>query len=111
MSNDYIQVFTTTDKNEDAKRIAKEVVEKRLIACAQIVGPISSTFWWDGKVDEEQEWLLIMKTRKALYDELERAIKNVHPYDVPEIIAQDIINGNRDYLDWIDKETTTKKGE
>ena len=105
MSNNYIQVFTTTDKNEDAKRIAKEVVEKRLVACAQIVGPISSTFWWDGKVDEEQEWLLIMKTRKALYDELEKAIKNVHPYDVPEIIAQDIINGNRDYLDWIDRET------
>ena len=105
MSKDYIQVFTTTDKNEDAKKIARAVVEKRLAACVQIVGPITSIFWWDEKVDEEQECLLIMKTRKELYDELESEIKKTHPYEVPEIIAQSLAAGNRDYFDWIDKET------
>ena len=105
MPNEYIQVFTTTDKNEVAKKIARVVVEKRLVACAQIVGPITSTFWWDDHIDEEEEWLLIMKTRKDLYDMLEEAIKNTHSYEVPEIIAQPIVAGNKDYFEWIDKET------
>ncbi|MFC1869441.1 divalent-cation tolerance protein CutA [Thermodesulfobacteriota bacterium] len=101
---DHIQVTTTTDKKENAQKIAREVVEKRLAACAQIIGPITSIFWWKDNIDEEEEWLLIMKTRGGLYEELEKAIKDNHTYEVPEIIASPVIAGNRDYLDWLDRE-------
>ena len=102
---DYIQVFTTTGKKEDARKMAREVVEKRLAACSQVLGPIASTFWWNDNIDEDEEWLLIMKTRDDLYKELEKVIKGLHPYEVPEILALEVITGNRGYLDWLDRET------
>lgn len=101
---EYIQIFTTTENKEDAEKIAKEVVEKRLAACAQILGPIESTYWWEGEVEKAEEWLCIMKSRNDLYGELEKAIKGIHPYDVPEILAMPVISGNPGYLQWVDKE-------
>lgn len=101
---EYIQVFSTVEKKEDAHRITKMVVEKRLAACAQIIGPITSTFWWKERLEEEEEWLLVMKTRDDLYAELEKAIKEDHPYEVPEILAVPVIEGNKSYLEWIEKE-------
>ena len=101
---EYIQVFTTTDKKENAQEIAREVVQKRLAACVQIVGPIASVYWWDDNVEDSQEWLLIMKSRKKLYKDLEEAIKGIHPYEVPEIVALQVTAGNQHYLDWIDRE-------
>ncbi len=65
----YLQVVTTTEKREDAEKIAKALVEQRLVACVQIVGPISSTYWWKGNIETAQEWLCLMKTGKDLYDE------------------------------------------
>ncbi|UCF57110.1 MAG: divalent-cation tolerance protein CutA, partial [Deltaproteobacteria bacterium] len=73
---DYIQLFTTTEKRDDAEIIAREVVEKRLASCAQVLGPIKSTYWWKEKIEQTEEWLCIMKSRSDLYDELEEAIKN-----------------------------------
>ena len=108
---DYIQVFTTTNKKEDAEKITGEVVEKRLAACAQVMGPITSTYWWGGKIEKEEEWLCIMKSRNDLYDPLERAIKGIHPYDVPEILAVPVVAGNRDYLEWLDREIEMEKAE
>ncbi len=100
----YIQVFTTTDKKEDADKIAKEVVEKRLAACAQVIGPITSTYWWNEKIERAEEWLCFLKSRNDLYEELERTIAGVHPYEVPEILAVPIVAGIQSYLEWLDKE-------
>ena len=100
----YIQVFTTTDKKEDADKIAKEVVEKRLAACAQVIGPITSTYWWKENIERAEEWLCLMKSRNDLYEELEKAISGVHPYEVPEILAVPIVAGIQGYLEWLDEE-------
>jgi len=107
--NEYLQVFTSVEKREDADLIASTVVRKRVAACAQILGPIQSTYWWKGKVEEAGEWLCVMKTRKELFSALEKEIKNIHPYEVPEIIALPIVAGSKSYLQWIDDETMKEK--
>jgi periplasmic divalent cation tolerance protein len=107
MTDEYVQVFTTVEKREDADRIASTVVNRRLAACAQILGPIHSTYWWKGKVEEAGEWLLMMKTRQDLFSALEKEIRTIHPYEVPEIIALPIVAGSESYLKWIEEETTT----
>ncbi len=104
---EYIQVFTTVEKREDADRIASTVVNKRVAACAQILGSIHSTYWWKGKVEEAGEWLLMMKTRQDLFSSLEKEIMAIHPYEVPEIIALPIVAGSASYLEWIQEETTS----
>ena len=101
---DYIQVHTTTETREDAERIARTLAEKRLAACIQITGPVASTYWWKGKLETAQEWLCTIKSREALYGELEKAIKEMHPYETPEIIALPIVAGSREYLDWLRNE-------
>jgi periplasmic divalent cation tolerance protein len=106
MINEYIQVFTTAEKREDADRIALSVVQKRVAACAQVLGPIRSTYWWKGKVEKAGEWLCVMKTRQDLFPALEKEIRTVHPYEVPEIVALPIVAGSASYLQWIDEETT-----
>jgi len=105
MTDECIQVFTTVEKREDADRIASTVLNSRLAACAQILGPIHSTYWWKGKVEEAGEWLLMMKTRQDLFAALEKEIRTVHPYEVPEIIALPIVAGSVPYLEWIQAET------
>jgi len=102
---EYIQVSTTTDKKEDAERISREIVEKRLAACVQISGPVTSVYRWKDNMEETEEWLLIMKTGKELYPELEEAIKKIHPYETPEILAVPVVAGSKSYLDWVDRET------
>jgi periplasmic divalent cation tolerance protein len=105
MTDEYVQVFTTVEKREDADRIASTVVNSRLAACAQILGPIHSTYWWKGKVEEAGEWLLMMKTRQDLFSALEKEVRTAHPYEVPEIIALPIVAGSVPYLEWIQAET------
>ncbi len=104
MTEEYIQVSTTTEKKEDAERIAKALVEKRLAACIQILGPIVSTYWWKGNVETAGEWLCFIKTKRALYDKLEKAIKEIHSYETPEIIAVPIARGSKEYLGWLSNE-------
>ena len=105
---EYIQIFTTIEKKEDAEKIAKSLIEKRLASCIQIVGPISSIYWWKNKIETSQEWLCIIKSKKNLYEEIEKSIKEVHPYEIPEIIAMPIISGSKDYLKWLDNELKKK---
>jgi periplasmic divalent cation tolerance protein len=105
---EYIQVYTTTEHKDDAGMIAETVVKKRLAACAQVVGPIFSTYWWEGAIEKAEEWFCIMKSRKDLYDKLEEAILGVHPYDVPEIVAVPIVTGSQKYLQWLNKEVSKK---
>ena len=104
----YIQVMTTVDERETAAEISRYVVEERLASCVQQIGPITSTYWWDDGIEEAEEWLCLMKTRVDQYEELEAVLESIHPYEVPEIIAMDVSNGNRSYLNWIDAEVKTK---
>ena len=97
----YIQVITTTAKKEDAEKIAASLVEKRLAACVQIVGPVHSTYRWEGKVEQAEEWQCLIKSRQDLFGALEQAIKAIHPYEVPEIIALTITAGSTAYLQWL----------
>jgi periplasmic divalent cation tolerance protein len=105
---EYIQIYTTTENKDDAGIIAETVVKKRLAACAQVVGPITSTYWWKGTIEEAEEWLCIMKSRKDLFDRLEEAILDVHSYDVPEIVAVPIVIGSQSYLQWLNKEVSNE---
>lgn len=99
-----IQVITTTETKSDALAIARAVVEKRLAACVQIIGPITSTYWWQGEIETAEEWLCVIKSRQDLYEQLGAAIREVHPYDVPEILAVPVVAGSKDYLRWLDSE-------
>ena len=102
---DHIQVTTATPSKEHAEQTADALIERRLAACVQIVGPIKSVYRWQGKIESGEEWLCVAKTRRELYDQVEAAIRELHPYDEPEIIATEIVAGSRGYLDWIDRET------
>lgn len=99
--SEFIQITITTDTEELAMQIAEKVVEKKIAACAQISGPITSIYEWKGKIENAREWYSVIKTRKNLYQKVEETIKALHPYEVPEIIALPILEGNKDYLDWI----------
>jgi len=101
---EYIQIFTTTDKEEDAEKIAQILIEKKLAGCVQVVGPVSSRYWWKDNVEKAKEWLCIIKSKKNFYEELEKTILEIHPYEVPEILAIPVIAGNKDYLRWLDSE-------
>ena len=105
---EYIQVYTTTENREDARKSSREVVGKRLAACAQVMGPITSTYWWKDSIEEEEEWLCIMKSTHELYRKLEKAIKGIHPYEEPEIVAVPLVAGSRGYLEWVEKEVGTR---
>lgn len=96
-----IQVFTTVDSIEAAQRIARTVVERRVAACAQVMGPITSTYWWQGAIETAEEWLCIVKSTEELYTSLEGLIRESHPYDVPEILALPVSAGHAAYLDWL----------
>ena len=100
----YIQITTTTETKEQAEKIAKHMVEAKLAACVQIVGPITSIYRWKGKVENAQEWLCLIKTKDDLYNKVEASIKSLHPYETPEIIAVPILKGSKEYLNWLDNE-------
>ena len=100
----YIQVLTTTERKEDAEKIAAALIEKRLAACVQIAGPITSIYRWRENIESAGEWQCWIKTKEALYMEIEKTIKSIHPYEVPEIIAVPIARGSREYLEWLEKE-------
>lgn len=100
----YLQVFTTVSNKEEAQKIADLILNKRLAGCVQI-HPITSSYWWKEKIETNEEWFCIFKTREELYEELEKVIKEIHSYETPEIIATPIVNGSLDYLKWLKKET------
>jgi periplasmic divalent cation tolerance protein len=101
----YIQVVTTTARREEAQRIARELVEKRLAACAQVSGPITSIYRWQGKIETDEEWQCWCKTRGEFFAQVEAAIRAIHPYEVPEILAVPIVAGSERYLAWLDEQT------
>jgi periplasmic divalent cation tolerance protein len=98
---DCYQVTTTVNSRETAERIADALVRERLAACAQVLGPIRSTYWWQGRVEQADEWYCHLKTTRDRLPELEARLRALHPYDVPELIALPIVAGFPAYLDWI----------
>jgi periplasmic divalent cation tolerance protein len=99
--NEFLQITTTTGKRQDAEQIAAELVSRRLAGCVQVSGPITSTFRWQGKTETLEEWVCTIKTTSAKFAEIQKAIEQVHPYEVPEIIATPLERGNEKYLDWL----------
>ena len=105
---EYLQVQTTTDSRAEAVELSRAVVEARLAACAQVCGPVASTYWWDGSVQREEEWLVLFKLPADRYQQLAAFLTERHSYDEPEIIALPIVDGSATYLDWVREETRQK---
>ena len=107
MNDDCLQVTVAAASREEAERITGSAVERRLAACGQVIGPITSTFRWEGKVERAEEWLCLLKTTRTRYPELQQRILRTHSYRVPEITATAITVGATEYLDWIRAETAS----
>lgn len=105
----HCQAVTTTDSREAAEALAHGAVQARLAACAQVSGPINSTYWWNGGVESAEEWSVVFKTTTQRYPALERYLREHHGYDVPEIVLLPIAAGNPAYLSWISQETTPER--
>ncbi len=99
-----IEIIVTFNDREAAEAIGRVLVERRLAACAQISGPIKSIYWWKGRMEQTEEWICTLKTRKDLYDMIEKEIRALHPYEIPQIIAMDINRALPEYAAWIWKE-------
>lgn len=102
---DVLVVQTAINSPEAAQKIADAVVSRRLAACCWVSGPIASTYWWQGRVEQAREWVCTMKTRQELYEQLEQVILANHPYTVPGIVATPVSAGSAAYLAWITGET------
>ncbi len=108
MGTPYCVVLITAPKGAQTKRIAHQLVSKRLAACVNVMPSVQSTYWWKGKSETAGESLLMVKTKKALLKKLIAFVQKIHPYTVPEVIAVPIINGHKPYLSWIQRETLTR---
>ncbi|HXV77638.1 MAG TPA: divalent-cation tolerance protein CutA [Candidatus Polarisedimenticolaceae bacterium] len=100
-SDDFLLVLTTAGSAEQARAIARGLVERRLVACANVVPGALSIYRWQGRVEEQAESLVVLKTAKRLFPELRRVIRELHSYELPEILALPIADGDPDYLDWL----------
>jgi periplasmic divalent cation tolerance protein len=102
---DRIVVFNTCGTHDEARSVAHALVEARVAACVNIVPQVESVYRWQGKVERAQEWLLVIKTRRALLEKLMETLTSLHSYEVPEIIAVPVVDGLAVYLEWIGAET------
>ncbi len=108
MDDKFIIVLSTIDDIDKGKRMSKLIIDKKLGACVQLVGPIQSTYFWRGKIEESKEWLILIKTKKNLYKKLEELIIKIHPYVTPEIVYFEIAGFDK-YLNWITDVTEGKE--
>jgi len=107
---DVIIIFVTAGSEPEAETIARALVEERLAACVNIISPIRSIYRWEGKVQDDREWLLVIKTRQIHFAAVEARVRSLHSYQVPEVIALPIVDGSERYLGWI-KGETEKEGK
>jgi periplasmic divalent cation tolerance protein len=98
---EFLQVTTTVGTRPDAERIASELVERRLAGCVQVSGPIQSTYRWQGAVETAEEWMCVAKTSREHFAAIERLLAELHPYEVPELLATPIVAGSDAYLKWL----------
>ena len=102
MQNKYVMVLVAAGNKQEAENIVQHLLKERLIACANITGPVFSLFHWSGKIEKDEEYLVFMKSRKDLFEKLTKTVKALHSYEVPEIIALPIVKGSETYLGWLD---------
>ena len=100
-----VVVLVTASGLEEARRIGRALVDERLAACANVIGPITSIFRWDGRVQEEAEHLLLLKARRADVERLATRVRALHSYEVPEVLALDVADGAAPYLAWVREAT------
>ena len=99
---EHVVVLVTAGGDEEAKKITERLLNEKKAACVNIISGVSSLFIWQGKQEQEQESLLIIKSSASLLPQVVETVKQVHSYEVPEIIALPVLGGNEDYLEWID---------
>ena len=109
--NGFAVVLITTSADEESQLIARVLLEQRKAACVNIIPEVTSLFWWEKNINRDKESLLIVKTKVKLLDEVIRLVKEIHSYDVPEIIALPILSGNNDYLEWVDNEVAPEEAD
>ena len=105
MAGELVIIFITAASEQEAASISKALVEEGLIACANIIPQIRSLYRWEGKIWDEREWLLTIKTKRDRFDDLEKHIKSLHSYSAPEIIALPVVEGSSSYLKWVEEMT------
>ena len=98
-------IYVTVETEEEAMRIGNELVKSRLAACVNLIGGMTSLYWWEGKVQQGAEVVLIAKTRAELVDALTEQVKSLHSYSCPCVVALPLLGGNQDFLEWIGTET------
>jgi periplasmic divalent cation tolerance protein len=101
LKTNYVVILVTTKDKQQAEEISQLLLKERLIACANIVSPISSFFYWLGKMDKAEECLIVMKSRVDLFEQIVEYVKRLHSYEVPEVLAVPIVEGSKTYLDWM----------
>jgi periplasmic divalent cation tolerance protein len=102
---DKIVVLNTCGSEEEARRLAAVLIEKRLAACVNITAPVQSVYRWKGVIEESQEWMLIIKSRRERFEELRAVLETAHSYELPEVLAIPVVEGSPNYLAWVEAET------
>jgi len=105
MATDVSFLYSTMQSAEEARTIGRALVEQRLVACVNIIERIGSLYWWEGKINEDSEAMLFAKTKTALVKDVITAVKSLHSYSCPCIVAVPIMDGNEDFLSWVRRET------
>jgi periplasmic divalent cation tolerance protein len=103
-----ILVLSNCGSEEEARRVARALVEARVAACVNIVPGIQSVYHWQGAIQEDSEWMLVIKSTRSMFDSLAAELRKIHSYQVPEVLAIPIIAGDQNYLDWMDREIAGK---
>lgn len=109
MVSQYLLVIVLVPNKTIARKLTAVALKLRLAACIQVTGPLASTYWWRGRIESNKERLCIFKTDSRHYQKLERVIKQLHPYEIPEIIALPIVNGSKKYLRWLTQELQSQE--
>ncbi len=104
-----IVIFITSGSEEEAKKLARVLVEEKLAACVNILSGVESLYWWKGKIESSKEWMLVVKTQGKMVNKVVKRVKEIHSYEVPEVIALPIVEGNKDYLQWISDTLVLRK--
>jgi len=97
----YIIILVTTANRQEAERIAQQLLEAKLIACANIIDSVSSIFHWSEKIEKAEECLVLMKSRRDLFEDITKTVKELHSYEVPEILAFSLVAGSKAYFEWM----------
>jgi periplasmic divalent cation tolerance protein len=101
-----IRVVLCTCPPDHADRIARTVLEERLVACVNVVSGVKSLYWWKGEIQDDAETLLVIKTPSEQYAKLEQRLLEIHPYQVPEVLSLEVVDGSRSYISWVREAAT-----